>query len=347
MRADGRSGLHAQRLAQHVSVDRQLARIERVAAHRGERTHAQLRGAAGRSLADPGRRVVRVAQGEEVLQQVRANATDEAAHRRIGPLGPVGEHVLADQPRDARRVVARDAEPAQQALGELSPLVLMTDEVAVGQGRGLAEVVEQSGQAQEGVRTRKRVGGAERVVERVAGEALGLRHAAQRGQLRQQDPQQPQLFEAPECSGGWPRGGEQAEQLVANALAGERRRLGGVATNGGLGGRLHHEPEAGGEADGAEHAQRILGEARIGVADRPQHARLQVAAPSAGSTSVPRPAERSAGRQAMALIVKSRRARSSSSELPQRPDPGAGGRGSRPRSGRWSPPPLDRCRGGR
>ena len=61
--------------------------------------------------------------------------------------------------------------------------------------------------------------------------------------------------------------GEDAGELVADALGADLGDLGGVAADGGGGGGVDLEVEARGEADGAQHAQLVLGEAQAGVAD--------------------------------------------------------------------------------
>ena len=56
-------------------------------------------------------------------------------------------------------------------------------------------------------------------------------------------------------------------ELVADALAADLVDLRGGVADGGHGARLDLEVEARGEADGAQHAQLVFGEAQGGVAD--------------------------------------------------------------------------------
>ena len=61
--------------------------------------------------------------------------------------------------------------------------------------------------------------------------------------------------------------GEDAGELVADALGGDYGDVGGMALDGAGGAGLDREVETSGEADGAEHAQLVFGEAEVGVAD--------------------------------------------------------------------------------
>jgi len=72
--------------------------------------------------------------------------------------------------------------------------------------------------------------------------------------------------------------GEDAAHFVVDAFGGDAADAGGVGGEGGEGSRLNREAEAGGEADGAEEAEVVFGEAGGGVADGADEAGLEVVA---------------------------------------------------------------------
>ena len=158
----------------------------------------------------------------------------------------------------------------------------MTDEVAVRQGRGLAEVVEQSRQSQLGPIRGQGVGGAQRVVQRVARQGLRLRHAPQRRQLGQEHGHQPQALHQGQ-RGRWRRdgrrGAQHAQQLVADTLTGQGRDLTGVGDDCRLGRRVQRQAQPGRKAHRSHHAQGVLAEAFCRSPHRSQHPAPQVADP--------------------------------------------------------------------
>ena len=126
-------------------------RLQRIAGDRRDPL-AQLPPAA-RRLVDAGGDVVGGAQGEEVGQQVDADPAHEAAHGRIGPVGGVGEHVVAHQAPDARRSRPEVRGAGSRICSAMSaPSRSWCEEVAIGQRRRLADVVQQPGQAQHRIR---------------------------------------------------------------------------------------------------------------------------------------------------------------------------------------------------
>ena len=150
--------------------------------------------------------------------------------------------------------------------------------VPPGRRDRLADVVEEEAE-------RERLGGAgtklldreERVAEDVAfgmivGRLLDAPHARHLGEDRRE---QPRFGEQLEAASRRPFG-EDLHDLVADALGGHvgdggRRGADRVQRRG-----LDREAEAGGEADGAQHAQPIFGDARSGVADGADDAGAQV-----------------------------------------------------------------------
>ena len=104
-----------------------------------------------------------------------------------------------------------------------------------------------------------------------------LRDALHGGHLRQKIRQQAGLIEQLETAARATLG-ENAHQLIANALGGNAQDGGVIAAKGVKGARFDGESEAGGEADGAQQAQMIFLEARIGIADGADDAAFQVRA---------------------------------------------------------------------
>jgi len=97
------------------------------------------------------------------------------------------------------------------------------------------------------------------------------------GDFRQQIAQQArgvQHFEAAPRSAF----GEDADQFVAHALGGNAQDGGMLAPERRERGRLDFEPQARGEANGAQQAQMVLAEARIGVANGADDAAVQILA---------------------------------------------------------------------
>ncbi len=153
----------------------------------------------------------------------------------------------------------------------------MADEVAVAQGRRLAEVVEQRGEAQRGgLRRGGRVHGAERVVERVAGDRLRLRHPAERGELGQDHDQEPKALENPDRARRGRIERQDPHQLVADALRRDgldgRRRLADRL----LGGGIDRQLESSGEPCRPDQAKGVLGEALAWLADGAEDARVEI-----------------------------------------------------------------------
>jgi hypothetical protein len=181
---------------QVVAVDGEVLCLERIADD-GRHPLAQLVPAV-RGIDDSGGHVIRRSQREELGQQVDPDASHEAAHGGIGPVGGIGEHVVADQARDPRDLGARRPQAQQDLLGHERPIAVVVQEVAVRKGGRLPDVVEEACESQHGVRRRQGVGGAQRVIQGIAREGLRLGHAAQRRQLGEQHGQQPQPLHQPE-----------------------------------------------------------------------------------------------------------------------------------------------------
>ena len=140
--------------------------------------------------------------------------------------------------------------------------------------------------------------------------------------------------------------GQDADRLFAHPLAGEAGRVRRVIADGRLARWIEPESKRLAKRTARTRRRGIFVEALQGPR-RPATARppgprrperstsrpltLPVAVPLGWSRVA------SSGSQAMALIVKSRRARSSARDVPQRTASGGGGPGSLPRRGMWSP----------
>jgi hypothetical protein len=70
--------------------------------------------------------------------------------------------------------------------------------------------------------------------------------------------------------------GEDAAELGAGALAADLRGLVGHCADGGEGGGIESEVERGGETHGAEHAELVVSEALIRIADGSHEFRIQI-----------------------------------------------------------------------
>ena len=133
----------------------------------------------------------------------------------------------------------------------------------------------------------------------ILGRLLDAFHGGDFGQYAGQQAARIQHFEAA------PRAalGQDADQLVADALGRNPQDIGVPAADGLEGGGVDVEIEAGGEADGAQHAQVVLAEPLVGVADGADHAALQILAAFRRSPE----SRRCPGSIMRPLIVKSRR----------------------------------------
>ena len=130
------------------------------------------------------------AQVEQLVERAVADAVadlaDEPADRRVGPVRLVAEHVVADEVDDALADGPRRAQPIEERAGQLRPDGVVADEVAVGERRRLADVVEQRGQPDDRARRRRGVDGPQRVIPQVlAGDlVLGDARAGRRAPAR-------------------------------------------------------------------------------------------------------------------------------------------------------------------
>src|SRR2546428_133099 len=159
-----------------VAVDREVAQRERVRGgdllldalpERLERVHARR----ARTAAD----VVRAPQREERRDVVETDGPDEATHGRVGPVGLVPEHVMADEVRDlGDRLLVELPAPQDLTRLELADELVLV-EMPVGERVRLPDVVEEAGQSEDEIARRRRVDGRQRVFEDVLRRDLVLR----------------------------------------------------------------------------------------------------------------------------------------------------------------------------
>ncbi len=205
--------------------------------------------------------------------------------------------MVPDKGADIVHQMVREAKPAHDRTGDSLPRLGMPVEVAVarlihGVARGLADIVQQCGPHQRWGDVGGRVPAiyAERgelpgdrqdacdvlvhiegvvaavLVEPAADRELGNRRAHELGVLEHRVPAATRR--------------EDPAELDAHALAGNRVEQGRAGREGRGGLRLYIEIEPAGEADGAEHAERILLEAHARHADGADEARLEVLVPA-------------------------------------------------------------------
>ena len=187
-------------------------------------------------------------------------------------------HVVGDQRFDLLGLVAREAQAVQDAVRERTPsstwpskrIRSATRKVGglptscrraprASVGVGLVQLFEQ----QQGV-------GPDVALGMIFGRLLDAFHGRDFRQHVGQQAARIQHFEAA------PRAafGEDADQFVANPLGGNPQDQRVVAADGLEGGGLDLEVEAGGEADGAQHAQMVFAKALVRVADGADDARV-------------------------------------------------------------------------
>ncbi len=249
--SSGRSGLELLLLAQLGD-----ARLELV--------HAAFEGPG------PGRVARGAVRAGELVQPVEQGpgVAHVAAHGPVGPAQPVGveAQVQLDELGHDRNVVLGVAQRRQAVAGHAGAhhLVVVERHPARAEGAraGLADVVEQRGQAQEPVRARL-VHHGQGVGEDVLVAVDGVLLEGKAGQLGEELAGKARLHHEPQARRRLVDDDELVE-LVADPL----RRDDGQAVVHGLdgGGDLGHglEAETGDEARGAQHAQGVVPERHLG-----------------------------------------------------------------------------------
>ena len=143
--------------------------------------------------------------------------------------------------------------------------------MAVGEGRGLADVVEEGRQPHDRSVRRDRVDRAHGVIPEVLALDLVLRDAALGGEVRRDRRKEPGVGEQAEPD----RRNRRAQQLVQLGRDPLPRQVPdqlGPCPDPGQRPRLHREPERRRQPDGSDHPERVLLEAGARVADRAEHA---------------------------------------------------------------------------
>ena len=172
-----------------------------------------------------------------------------------------------------------EVQPSQEILGHLGADRVVAEEVPVGSGRGLADVVEECREPHDRAARRSRVDGSERVVPEVLAGDLVLGHAPLRRQLGRDALEDPGLCGEPEADGRQ-IGGHQLLELARDPLARQVADQVGVASDRLERRGLDGEAQRCGEADGTDHPERVLREPTIGIADRAKEARLDIGPPA-------------------------------------------------------------------
>ena len=192
-------------------------------------------------------------------------------------------HVVPDEGEDLRRVFVREAQPREDAFGDgYSGFDVAVEPDAVGLlarggglrglvGGGFANVVEQRSPGQCRGRVVRKVlkqqqGVGPDIAFRV--ELRGLGDALKLLEFRQDVGEEASVGEELKASGG-AAFGEDASEFSLNALGGDGVDVCCVGTDGGGCGGVDGEVETGREADGAQHAELVFGEAEDWVADGP------------------------------------------------------------------------------
>ncbi len=219
--------------------------------------------------------VVRLAEREQGVEVLPADAHDEPPDCRVGQARVHREHVVADKQDHLLGGGPRVAEPAQQVAGDRGARRLVVREAAVGEGRGLADVMDERRQTDDGPLRRSGVDGAQRVVPQVLARDLALREAALGGEVGRDDREQAGGLGDPQPRGR-ARRGEQLLELRADALPGQVAHELGVGGDRREGGGVDPELERRGQTDRADHAERVLAEPRVGVAHRAEGVRREV-----------------------------------------------------------------------
>ncbi len=164
--ADPGSGLDAELALDVVAVDREPVPDQQIG------RPCQLEGDAPLELGlallagqpHAGGGIVGPTQREQERDPGLAHAANEAPNGRVGPRGVVRVHVMADGADGRRGQGAGHAETVERVGRQLRADPIVTDEVAVGQRGGLADVVEQRGQPERAIACRRRVDGGQDVV---------------------------------------------------------------------------------------------------------------------------------------------------------------------------------------
>ncbi len=163
----------------------------------------------------------------------------------------------------------------QERSSELRPDQVVAREVAVGERRRLADIVEQRRHPDDRSLGRRRVHRAQRVVPQVLARDLVLGDAALGGKFGRDVHQQPGLGQHAQPDRRH-RCRQQLAELHRDPLAGQVADQPGMCLDPGQRRGLDPELERGCEPHRPDHPERILLEAHAGVADGPQEPPLDV-----------------------------------------------------------------------
>ena len=227
---------------------------------------------------------------------MRRQLADEPADGGVGPVRLVAEHVVPDElddPLADRR--AAHAKPIEERAGQLRPDRVVADEVAVGERRRLADVVEQGGEPNDRAgppapRPPTRSVWSHRSSPGILFWAMPALRGEVRRDRREEARSRPAAAARPTAIGA-------ASSLSSSAAIRSPDRWATSSARAWIPAsvaRLDPEPEGRREADGADHPQGVLLEPGARLADGAQDARRGVGAPAVRIDEAPaaRPAAR-------------------------------------------------------
>ncbi len=229
---------------------------------------------------------VGAAEHVEVFHTFAGDAADPAADGGVGPGWLVADEVVADEVDDAEAVVVGEAEALEDGVGDLGADALVLVEgvvaglVAEGAALGLADVVEEGGDAEDGVA----LAGVEAghgvapdvedvpaiLLAAVGGDELGAGDVEDAGAEHDVEG-----AAGLACLHG-------LDPLVVDAFGADLAEGVEGQVDGGLGVRVEGGLQRGDEASGAEHPEPILGEALGRLADGADDPLLEVAEAAEG-----------------------------------------------------------------
>ena len=291
-------------------------------------TCAAMRASSSAWLASPAgpdarRGVVGAAQREEELAVDAVEAAHESAHGGIGPGRVVVVHVVADGADDALGERPRHPQAAQDLAASSAETFSWPMKWPSRRVSALPRSWRSAARRSAGGSSGGAASTARREWSRASpGTALACgtpRSAASSGRITGRSPSRSRMPIARDGAGSSRRMRRSSSRTRSAETRGDGRRQ---LADRRLGGRVDRQLEAPGEARRADQAQGVLGEALAGSPTARSTRAARSDCPPCGSTSAPRRASRSIGSQAMALIVKSRRARSSVRETPKRTSSG-------------------------
>ena len=220
--------------------------------------------------------VVGLAQVEQIVDRLHADLPDEPADGGVGPGRLVAEHVLPDEQDDALAHRPWRPKAVEQRPGEVGADAVVPEEVSVGQGRGLPDVVEERREAHDRPIASRRVDRPQGVRPEILAGHLVLRHAALGRELRRDRGEEPGVGHQPEPDRRTRRP-QQLPELGRDPLAGQVDGKPRTGLDPGQRRGLDREVVGRREPDRPDHPERVLLEPDPRLTDGPQRSGLEVA----------------------------------------------------------------------